>query len=183
MKIIKIIWCMRAIIYGCKAKIGKYSYIGKPVFISNLKDIQIGERVRIYPGIRVETFDKGIIICGNNISIGQNFHVVSTRNKLTIGDNVTISGNVFVSNCDHTFDQEYTMALEQPLKYADTSIGSESFIGYGAVILAGTHLGKHCIVGANSVVRGKFPDGALIVGNPARLIKRFDSEAGKWIKE
>lgn len=42
------------------------------------------------------------IIIGDNVSIGQNFHAVAVQNKLEIGNNVTISGNVFISNCDHT---------------------------------------------------------------------------------
>ena len=182
MKIEKVIWGLRALLYGRLTQIGKMSYIGKPIYISNLKDIKLGEKVRIYPGMRVETCNNGTITFGNNISIGQNFHAVSSGSKLIIEDNVTISGNVFVSNCDHTFENESMMVLDQPLKYAETMIGSECFIGYGAVILAGSKLGKHCVVGANSVVRGEYPDHSLIVGVPASLIKRFDPIKKKWNK-
>lgn len=163
-------------------KIGNKCYIGKTCYISKRKDLFLGDSVRIYPGMRTETQGGGKIVFGNNVSIGQNFHVVAVERKLKIGNNVTISGNVFISNCDHTFYDENTTALEQPLVIKDTTIGEGCFIGYGVVILAGTHLGKHCIVGANSVVRGIFPDNVMIAGSPARVLKKFDVEKNKWLK-
>jgi len=52
----------------------------------------------------------------------------------------------------------------------------------GVAIQAGTVLGKQCIVGANSVVRGVFPDYSVIAGVPARIIKRFNFDKNKWEK-
>lgn len=179
----KLKWCIRALLNKpLWGKMGRLCYIGKPCFIADKKALFFGDKVRVYPGIRTETQDNGTVIIGNNVSIGQNFHAVSVGDKLKIGDDVTISGNVFISNCDHTFNDEYKPALEQPLTLKETSIGSASFIGYGAVILAGTHLGRHCVVGANSVVRGNFPDNTLLAGSPARVVKKFDTQEKKWIK-
>jgi tetrahydrodipicolinate N-succinyltransferase len=48
--------------------------------------------------------------------------------------------------------------LYQPITMRKTSIGPNCFIGAGAKILAGTTLGRKCVVGANAVVRGDFPD-------------------------
>lgn len=179
----KIKWGLRALLnkpfFG---KLGYMCYIGKTCYIAQKKDLFFGDRVRIYPGMRTETQDGGKILLGSNVSIGQNFHAVAVQNKLEIGNNVTISGNVFVSNCDHTFNDENSLALEQPLQIRDTKISDDCFIGYGAAILAGTHLGKHCIVGANSVVRGIFPDNTLLAGSPAKVLKRFDIENKKWVR-
>lgn len=50
------------------------------------------------------------------------------------------------------------------------------------MIQAGTVLGKQCIVGANSVVRGDFPDYCVIVGAPARVVKRYDPQREGWYK-
>lgn len=177
----KLKWGIRALLnkplYG---KMGKMCYIGRPCFIANKKRIKMKNRVRIYPGMRSETLDGGTVEIGNNVSIGQNFHIVAAEKKVSIGNNVTISGNVFISNCDHTFDDENKMTLELPLTIKDTSIGDASFVGYGVVILAGTHIGKHCIIGANSVVRGNFPDNTMIAGNPARILKTFSLTDKKW---
>ena len=182
-KFTKLQWAVRALFnklfFG---KIGWRCYIGSPSFIAEKRALFLGNRVRIYPGMRTETLDGGNIILGSNISIGQNFHVVAVKHSLKIGNNATISGNVFVSNCNHTFNDSNMSALETPLIVKDTNIGSNCFIGYGAVILPGTHLGNHCIVGANSVVKGIFPDNTLIAGNPARILKKFDEVRNEWIE-
>ena len=52
----------------------------------------------------------------------------------------------------------------------------------GAAIMAGTVLGKQCVVGANAVVRGTFPDFCVIVGAPARIVKKYNPDTQKWEK-
>ncbi len=49
-------------------------------------------------------------------------------------------------------------------------IGNNVFIGEHATILMGTIIGDNCIVGANSLVKGTFPDNVVIAGNPARVV-------------
>lgn len=184
MNLKKIWWFFRLQItkplYG---KVGKTSYLGKPLFIERKKSLFIGNKVRIYPGLRVEIPDKeSKISFGNNISIGQNFHIVSYKDNLQIGEGTTISGNVFISNVDHGNEVIGVSALNQKLHKRKTKIGNNCFIGYGAVILPGTILGDNCIVGANAVVKGNYPNNSMIVGVPGRIIKRYDLETNKWKK-
>lgn len=56
------------------------------------------------------------------------------------------------------------------LAYNSVSIGENSFIGAGTVILPGTKIGKSCIIGAGSVVKGNIPDYSIAVGNPCKII-------------
>ena len=72
--------------------------------------------------------------------------------------------------------------MEQPTIELNTKIGENCFIGFGVAIQAGTILGKQCIVGSNSVVRGTFPDYCVIVGAPARIVKRYNPETKLWQK-
>lgn len=51
-------------------------------------------------------------------------------------------------------------------------------IGMNSVILPGAILEKHCVVGANSVVSGVFDDYSVIVGTPAKVVKKYGKEAG-----
>lgn len=153
------------------------SYIGKPIFISNIKNIHFGRKVRIYPGLRAEIVDeKSSITVGNNVSIGHNFHAVSYNDNLSIGDDVVIAGNVLITNCDHYYKGPHDSVLENKLIGKHTEIGKGCFIGNNACILAGTVLGNNCVVGANSVVRGQFEDNSIIVGIPARTIKTYKRE-------
>jgi len=163
-------------------KIGFPSYIGKTVFIHGGKGIFIGNKVRIFPGLRCETHDSGKIIIEDDVSIGQNLHIISSSETLIIGKHSTLSGNVFITNMDHEYKKIGKHILEQKYQVKTTMIGENCFIGYGAVIQAGTILGKQCIIGSNSVVRGIFPDYSVIVGSPAKIIKRYNSNSGIWQK-
>lgn len=181
----KFFWFLRAMIY--KLLLGEFaipSYLGKPLFISNYKRIFLEKKVRILPGARIEVIDKkSSIYIHEDTSIGQNFHIISGGSqKLTIGKNTTISGNVFITNVEHEFRNKDVHILEQELIYKTTIVNDNCFIGYGAVIQAGTILGIQCIVGSNSVVRGTFPDYSVIVGIPGRVIKRYDPETKLWKK-
>jgi len=182
-KIVKIVWILRGLLY--KPFFGKFglpSYIGKPLFIENFKRIFIGKRVRIFPGSRMEVIGKDAsIIFDENIAVGQNFHITSAA-ELFIGKNTTILGSVMITNIDHDYQEISKPIWEQKLIIKETRIGENCFIGYGAIIQAGTVLGKQCIVGANAVVRGNFPDYSVIVGVPAKIVKRYDVKSQEWKK-
>lgn len=184
MNVSKISWYLRTILkrplYG---NIGKHTYMGKALFIQRKKNIYLGNNVRIYPGMRAELVEPSAkIIISDNVSIGQNFHVVSYKNSLEIGRNCTISANVFISNVDHDYRKLDKHILEQEMIEKNTAIGENCFIGYGAVIMPGTVLGKQCIVGANSVVKGEYPDYCVIAGIPARIVKIYNVETKMWVK-
>jgi len=129
----------------------------------------------------METHQKGTIIFEDGISIGQNLHIVS-GGKLLIGSNTTISSNVLITNIDHGYEIIDVHIMQQPIQIKETIIGSNCFIGAGVMILPGTHLGKQCIVGSNSVVKGKFPDYSVIVGAPAKVVKHYDCQLHEWVK-
>jgi acetyltransferase-like isoleucine patch superfamily enzyme len=181
--IFKIFWIIRGLIY--KPFFGKFgfpSYIGKPIFIENFKRIFIGKKVRIFPGARIQVVGTDAsIIFEDNISIGQNFHITSIA-ELIIGKNTTIAENVMITNIDHEYQEIDKHILDQKHISRETKIGENCFIGYGAVIQAGTVLGKQCIVGANAVVRGTFPDYSVIVGVPAKIVKRYNEKNKIWQK-
>lgn len=80
-----------------------------------------------------------------------------------LGDYVHIAQNALILAHDHYRDEAH--------EYVDTHIGNHVNIGWGAVINPGLTLGNHVIVGANAVVTKDVPDGCIVAGNPARIIK------------
>lgn len=177
---LKVFWAFRAIIYGLFfQRFGFPSYIGEPIYLRGVSRVSIAARVRIYPGARIEVLGGAGIEISRNVSVGQGLHVISGK-KVFIGKDVTISANVFISDVEHEYGDYGTHVMEQPLTYNEVAIGDCSFIGFGSVIRAGTSLGKHCVVGANSVVSGIFPDGCVIAGAPARVIKKYDFQSKCW---
>lgn len=178
---IKYLWAARAVIYKMTfGKIGNMTYIGKPTFIEGRKNIYVGNRVRIFPGIRMEAIGNGTISIGDNCAIEQNVHITSKDSNLYIGDNVTIAANTFITNLDHEYRDISKSVMEQGCLLNSTSIGEGSFIGYGVSIQAGTKLGRHCVVGTGAVVKGEFPDYSVIVGIPGRVVKRYDKTSEQW---
>jgi acetyltransferase-like isoleucine patch superfamily enzyme len=179
----KLLWALNAIKYRfLGAHIGFMSYIGPVIFLKGIKNIYTGKKVRIFPGARMETHNNGIIRIGEDVSIGQNFHITASVSELVVGARTTISGNVFITNIDHDYMELETHVMKQAFIVKETRIGENCFIGYGAAIQAGTVLGKQCVVGTNSVVRGTYPDRCVIVGAPARIVKRYRDQTGKWEK-
>lgn len=181
--IYKFFWIFRAICYKVFfKKIGFLSYIGKPIFLSGVKKISIGSKVRIFPGARFEVIGKNSsIVIEDEVAISHNVHITSCAN-LIIGAKTTILGNVCITNIDHEYKLIDEHVLKQPLIVKKTIINSNCFIGYGARIQAGTILGHQCIIGANAVVRGVFPDFSVIVGAPGKIIKRYNHKTEKWEK-
>ena len=63
----------------------------------------------------------------------------------------------------------------------DVVIGNGSWIGEHVCII-GASIGRHCVIGANSVVTRDIPDYSVAVGSPAVIIKKYDFNLNKWIK-
>lgn len=181
--IFKIIWFIKTqFLRLFFNKIGLLTYIGSPTYITGGRNVYIGNKVRIFPGLRIETHNEGRIYIEEDVAIQQNFHITSAKIDLKIGKGSTILGNVFITNIDHDYKEIGIHILRQEYIVSKTEIGENCFIGYGAAIQAGTILGKQCVVGANSVVKGIYPDYSVIVGAPARIVKRYNTSTGNWEK-
>ena len=166
---------------------GKGNIVLPPLFWTP-ECISLGSNVLVWRGCRIEGIEsyggakfQPEIKFGDNVSLQQNCHITAAG-ELSIGRNTAILFNVMITDVDHEYEQKEVNVSMQPLKLANTFVGDNCFIGSGAKIQAGTHLGKHCIVGANAVVRGHFPDYCVIVGVPGRIVKRLDSASGLWKK-
>ena len=93
---------------------------------------------------------------GTNIQDGSVLHA-DVGIPLTIGKHVTVGHMVQLHGC---------------------TIGDESLIGIGAIVLNGAKIGNNCLVGAGSLVtEGKeFPDGSMILGSPAKVVRQLTPE-------
>lgn len=180
----KVVWSARALLYSFFfKKFSLPSYIGKPLFISGWRKIQVGRRVRIFPNLRAEALNDGKITINDNVYIGQNCHITSSGSELIIDEGSSIMANVCITNIDHDYERCDLSVLDQEITTRQTYLGKNCFIGHNATIQAGAQLGNHVIVGANSVVsRGKYPKNCVIVGAPARIVKIYDDVLREWVK-
>jgi acetyltransferase-like isoleucine patch superfamily enzyme len=164
-------WFLRHLAYKALfKKLAGIGYFGKPIFCKGLKGVSIDRNFRLFPGSRIECLNSGTIVVGKNVSIGQNLFI-QTSSEIKIGDNVVMSANVFIGTTDYIIEPYIADSfLSQHEKERSIMIEGGAFIGYGAVILPGSYLSKGCVVGANSVVKGKFESDTIIAGIPAKVI-------------
>jgi acetyltransferase-like isoleucine patch superfamily enzyme len=144
----------------------------KSSFLSNL--------VGLYSRTIIVTRAPGAYIrIGDNV--GMSGVTIYARKGIEIGDNTAIGGNTKILDNDfHPIEAETRNKLLADKNGGDSDlvpskpikIGKNCFIGCNAIILKGTELGDGCVVGAGAVVSGKFEAGSVIVGNPARCIRK-----------
>ncbi len=93
---------------------------------------------------------------------------------LTLGEGVTISSYVRLLTHDwspYTVGKAMGIYTEKPLgKIKPIEIGDFSFIGTGSIVMPGTKIGKGCVIGSGTVVRGTIPDYAIVIGSPGQVI-------------
>lgn len=172
-----------------RMSIGKSSYVEQPMQIDGAKFIQIGDNSSIgryawlgaFSSYRKQQFSPSITI-GNNVRIG-NYACITAIDKIEIGDGCLFSEYIYISDHAHGIDASEEISPKDQDLYSKgcVTIGKNTFLGYRVSILPGVALGKHCVVGANSVVTKSFPDYSMIAGIPARIIKKYSLEQKKWI--
>jgi len=170
----------------CKS-MGRKSSIRNPLYIT-FGYLSVGNNVTIWDNGRIEgvsayaqnSYQPHIVI-GNGVTIQQRCHITAASD-LRIGNDTMIAFDVSIQDTDHQYTNLDIPIVKQPLIVQKTEIGKNCFIGSGVKIQAGTILGQHCVVGANSVIRGVFPDYSVIVGVPEKVIKQYNVETKMWEK-
>ncbi|GKW33397.1 hypothetical protein PEC730217_21770 [Pectobacterium carotovorum subsp. carotovorum] len=153
------------------------------MFIHSMADVQsksIGKNTRVWQfSVILEgaTIGENCNICAhtlieNDVIIGDN---VTIKSGVYIWDGIRIQNNVFVGpNATFTNDKKPRSRI-YPEKFLETFIEEGVSIGANATILPGLTIGKHCIIGAGSVVTKDIPPYSIVAGNPAQLIKMVDN--------
>lgn len=111
--------------------------------------------------------------------IGDFNHIYATH-SIKFEKGVLTANFVYISDNLHEYTDIDTPILKQPIKQLkDVRIGEGSWIGEHVCII-GASIGKHCVIGANSVVTHDIPDYSVVVGAPARIIKKYNIEKHIW---
>lgn len=156
-----------------------------PIFsttIENKKKLSIGSHTNIDKNCTFRVFgNDGSIQIGNNVCFGDNVKVLS-GSLVKIEDNCTIAGNVFISSENHGLNPLTESFNDNDLECDDVVIKQGAWLGEKVIILPGVSIGEKTIVGAGSVVTKSIPDYCIAVGNPAKVIKKWDFEKKEYIK-
>lgn len=114
----------------------------------------------------------GSLLSHPTVEIGDHAYIgpYSCLGDVTIEDDVLIASQVAITNGSrqHGIGRLDIPVREQPGQWPRITIGRDSWIGERAVVMA--NVGRHCVVGAGSVVTKPVPDYAIVVGVPARIV-------------
>ena len=139
---------------------------------------------RVGSGSTIEdyaTINNGVgeVIIGKHARLGIGSVVMG---PVEIGDNTITGQNCLITGLDHNFHDFKKPIKDQGVSINPTYIGKGSFIGANVSILPGVFIGDNVVIGAGSVVTKDIPNNHMAVGNPVRIIKKYSSEVGEWIR-
>lgn len=181
--------------------VGSNLMVGRHVSLQMKKNIFLGNSVRLEDGVKVDALSVGGVHMGNSVKIGSNSIVACTGSLkelgkgLSIGNNSSFSeysyfgaaGGISIGNDvisgqnvrfhseNHRYKDKEKLIRQQGVEHKGIKIGNNVWIGAGAVFLDGAQVADGCVVAANSVVRGHYPENKVIGGVPSRILKgRFD---------
>jgi acetyltransferase-like isoleucine patch superfamily enzyme len=167
-------------------KFGSGSNIVYPLNINGMKNITIEKKVYVaykswLAAVPHTNADKCELIIGDGTCIGNFNHIYATK-SIVIGKNVLTADKVYISDNLHSYENINIPIIDQQIKQISTvEIGDGSWLGENVCVI-GAKIGKHCVIGANSVVTKDIPDYCVAVGSPAIIIKRFCENTNSWKK-
>jgi acetyltransferase-like isoleucine patch superfamily enzyme len=111
------------------------------------------------------------------LTIGDDFFIgahcyINGAAGVTIGSRVTIAHGAKLFSDSGPNTSPY-LQLHYPIVAGPIAIGDDVWIGANAIIMPGVNIGSRCVIGAGSVVKGDVPDGSVVAGSPAKLIKKL----------
>ena len=170
-----------------------------PFDIRGKKYIKYGKNFTTGIGCRIEAYNfnnrildvkKPQLIIGNNVQINDYVHL-SCAESVIIEDNVLIASKVYVSDLNHgnyssLKNPEHScpdeIVKERKIFTKPVKICQNTWLGENVAVLSGVTIGKNSIIGANSVISKNILENCIAVGNPVKVIKKYNFETKKWEK-
>ncbi|WP_283687513.1 acyltransferase [Dysgonomonas sp. Marseille-Q5470] len=166
-----------------------FAQFGKNVFIFdpqvwNPQHIHLGSNLwigdKVWLAVSSNRSDSKLVI-KDKVRIGR-FSEIYALQSIILEDGVVAAENVYISDNTHAYNDINRFIRDQEVEYTgEVVIGSGTWIGRNVCIISCT-IGKNCIIGAYSFVKQDIPDYCVVVGNPARIVKRYNPNTQNWEK-
>jgi len=153
------------------ASLGKNVVFENGVLVFHSRNIAIGDNVYVGHYSILKGYHKNKLVIGDNVWIGQGcfFH---SAGGIKIGNDVGIGPGVKIVSSAHRLDEVDKPILHSSLFFAPVVLEDGCDIGTGAILLAGTHVGRGAQVGAGAVVTSSIPAYAVAAGVPAKVLRK-----------
>lgn len=165
---------------------GLSSSIISPLKIDGGNNIKVGKHVLVsyksWLAALPLTGEKTCLLeLQDGVTIGHFNHIYATK-KVILEKNVLTADKVYISDNLHGYEDILTPIKQQAIiQNNEVVVGEGSWLGENVCVL-GARIGKHCVVGANSVVTKDIPDYCVVVGIPAKIVKRYCFDIQRWRK-
>lgn len=175
---------------GVRAKMGlllrfPYVYIASDVLLIGVFRIRLGSNVAIGSGSWLNINDRDsptdALVIGDNCFIGRR-NFFSVGRSIILRDYCLTAMNCAFIGSSHRYDDPMSAYMTTGVTLdADIYVGANCFFGYGSQVIGNVRIGHGCVIGAGTLIRGDIPPFSLAVGNPAKVIKRFDFSSRQWV--
>jgi len=152
-----------------------------PAAIVNERYIRIGSGSVLGPNVTLsagmipgqQCVSDPVVRIGDRCLVGRGSAIVGHL-SIELEDDVWTGHHVYITDQNHGYDDPHRPISVQVMPERPVRIGAGSWLGHGTVVLPGSTVGRHVVVGANSVVRGDLPDYVVVAGNPAKVLREIE---------
>ncbi len=168
-----------------RAHVGPASHIDRSVQVLGWKQVRVGHHTVISEGTWLNVNDRAVdspaIVIGDNCYIGRR-NFLSAGAVIKIGDYCFTGVNCNFLGADHVYSSPFVPYVASgTTNNTAIEIGPNCWLGAAVTVLKGVNIGYGSIVGAASVVTRDVPPFSILVGNPARVIRRYDLHRQDWV--
>lgn len=154
-----------AFVSGLESCSGNVTLEG-PAYLWN-DHVSIGGGTHIYQGVTL--WGPGKIQIGAHVEVGINTTIYAS-NHVSIGNNCLIAANCYIIDSNHGTSRNDMIQNQTFVCKGPVVLEEDVWLGAGAVVLSGVHIGRGAVIGAQALVNTDIPDYAIAVGVPAKVI-------------
>lgn len=175
------------------AKLGGYGgecRIESPILLNRPEHVFVGRGAVLCAGVMLSCVENpfggerrfGEIHIGANCQIRENAQITAA-DRVVVGERVGIGRNCLVSDHDHGYEDVDRHILDNPITSPrPVTLEDGCMLGNCVRVAPGVRVGRHTLVGFGSVVTRDLPPYSIAIGSPARVVRRYNFETGKWEK-